>query len=440
MTTTQFDPAAVAHASVQAAAANPSGITADIQRRVAAIIAEMRADIKEREALIHDMLVARVAQEHLVMLGPGGTGKSYVVRRLTQHITGSKYFEKQLDETSDPSEVFGPPDIKAMVDEGKSRRVLTGMFAECTDGFLDEFFNANGPLLHSVMPVLNERIYSNNGIPMSVPLRSCFMGTNKLNADADLAALWDRVHIRHVVKYVSDRQNQMDLVGDAIARMALNGRGTSTTVPGQQLTTVSLEELDQAHHEALALPIDIGVVQQFFDIREELGKGPAQIEVSDRRTVEGMAAVMANAWVRGHDEVKVADLDILASMWWTVQEQRGPARDVILAATNPGEKAALDLLDELDKVKAEIALINKPEIDDTKKRKVGVEQVRNIDRLLAEAVDHFNKATAAGADVSTIQETINKANNEKLRIGKEVFGIDMAQQAAMNAAAGIPQA
>ena len=40
-----------------------------------------------------------------------------------------------------------------------------------TDAFLDEFFNANGPLLHSVMPALNERIFHNNGVPTPIPLR-----------------------------------------------------------------------------------------------------------------------------------------------------------------------------------------------------------------------------------------------------------------------------
>jgi MoxR-like ATPase len=433
MTTTTFDPAT----NVQAAVATPSVITKGIQTRVQAIIAEMRSVIKEREALIHDMWVARIAQEHLLMLGPGGTGKSFVVRRMTQHIEGSVYFEKQLDETTDPSEVFGPPDIKAMVEQGKTKRVLTGMFAEATDGFLDEFFNANGPLLHSIMPVLNERIYSSNGVPTSIPLRSCMMGTNKLNADADQAALWDRVHIRHVVQYVQDRQNQADLVGEAIARMALVGRGTSTVVPGESKTMVTLDELDQAHKEALSLPVPDLVVSTFFDIRDELQNGAAQIEVSDRRAVEGMAAVMANAWVRGHDEVKVADLDVLANMWWTVQEQRAEARNVILATTNPGEKAALDLLDELDKVKAEITAINKPDIDDTRKRKVGVEQIKNLDRLLAEAKEHLDKANAGGTSTTRIQETIDRANAEKLRIGSDLFGIDMQAQANLNNAASV---
>lgn len=433
MTTQTFDPAAL---QVSAPTVQPTGVLT-VQERVAQIIAEMCADIKEREALIHDMWVARVAQEHLLMLGPGGTGKSYTVRRMTSHIEGSTYFESAFDETTDPSQVFGPPDIKAMVEDGKTRRVITGMLPEATDAFCDEFFNANGPLLHSLQPVLNERVFHNNGIPHSIPLRSMFAGTNKLNADVDQAALWDRIHLRHIVGYVSDRQNQADLVGDAIARMALVGRGTDTVVPGQTKTTVTLDELDAAHKEALALPVNDAVFTMFFDIRDELQQGKAQVQVSDRRAVEGMAAVMANAWVRGHSEVRVADLDVLANMWWTVQDQRAEARNVILGATNPGEKAALDLLDELDKVKEEIAQASKPDVDDTRKKKIGVEQVKNIDRLLAEAKGHLQKASDSGASTVRIQETIDRANAFKVQIGKDVFGIDMTAQANLANAAKI---
>jgi len=410
--------------------------TTSVQDRVLNIVAEMSQDIKEREALIHDMWVAAVAQEHLLMLGPAGTGKSYAVRRMCSHIEGSVYFESAFDETTDPSQVFGPPDIKAMVEDGKTRRVTTGMLPEATHAFCDEFFNANGPLLHSMQPILNERVFHNNGIPHEIELRSMFAGTNKLNADADQAALWDRIHIRHIVDYVADRQNQIDLVGDAIARMALVGRGVSTMVPGQSKTIVTLDELDQAHKEALALPVSDPVVAMFFDIRDELRQGKAQINISDRRSVEGMAAVMANAWVRGHNEVKVADLDVLANMWWTVQEQRPEARSVILAATNPGEKAALDLLEDLDKVRDEINAASKPDVDDSRKKRIGVEQVKNIDRLLAEANEHLTKAQAAGAATTRLVEVIGKANSFKLQIGKDIFGIDAtAQQNLANAAA-----
>lgn len=412
-------------------------IDQSIHARITQIIAEQNALIKEREEVVRGMWVAAVAQEHLLMLGPGGTGKSFLVRDFVSHIEGSKLFETAFDETTDPSQVFGPPDIKAMVEDGKTRRVPTGMLPEATHAFLDEFFNGNGPLLHSVMPALNERIFHNNGMPSNIPLRSAFMGTNKLNADADQAALWDRVHLRYVVNYIGDRTAQAEMVGDAIARMLANGRGTNTTLAGVQKTLVTLDELDQAHKEALSLDVPDPVLDLFFDIRDELQHGTAKIQISDRRTVEGMAAVMANAWLNNHTTVTVGDLDILASMWWTVQDQMSAARSVILAATNPGEKAAMDLLDALDDLKKEVKQANESDMDPSRKKRVGVEAVKNADKLLGDARAHFAKAQAAGTSTTKLDEVIKKAEGFKIEVGKSIFGLD--PQAIQNLAnAGQP--
>lgn len=408
-------------------------IDTTIQSKVVAAEAEMNDLIKERSDVIHGVWASRIAQTHLLMLGPGGTGKSFLARNLVDHITGGKLFECAFDETTDPSQVFGPPDIKAMVEDGKTRRVPTGMLPEATDAFLDEFFNGNGPLLHSIMPVLNERVFHNNGMPMAVPLRMAIMGTNKLNADADLAALFDRVHLRYVVDFIAAREQQKAMVSEAIARMALVGRGTATNI-NQSKTTVTLDELDQAHKESLALDVPEPVFEMFFDIREELHHGDAKVVVSDRRLGESMAVVLANAWLRGHDEVKVADLDILANMWWTVQEQRSAVRSVILAATNPGEKAALDLLDELDKLKKNIDEAEASGMDDSRKKRVGVEAVKNADKLLKEAKEHLDKAEAAGVETGRIKETIGKTESFKMDVGRKIFGID---QSTMNNLASV---
>lgn len=401
-------------------------IDQSINQRVNQIIDEQNQLIKERGEVLHGVWVGRIAQEHLLMLGPGGTGKSFLARDTANHIDGSTYFEVAFDETTDPSQVFGPPDIKAMVEDGKTRRVPTGMLPEATEAFLDEFFNGNGPLLHSTMPALNERIFHNNGQPTSIPLRQCLMGTNKLNADADQAALWDRVHLRYVVNYVGARDSQAQMVGDAIARMASVGRGVSTNVAGAHRTLVTLAELDQAHAEALSLDIPDAVIDTFFDIRDELQHGAASVQISDRRAVEGMAAVMANAWLRNHDEVKVGDLDILANMWWTVQDQMSAARGVILAATNPGEKAALDLLDELDKLRKEIKQANDSDLDVSRKKRIGVESVKNTDKLLGEAAQHLAKAQAAGASTARLEEVMAKADAFKVEVGRTVFNLDPA--------------
>jgi len=423
-TTTENQPTVVP-ATVAAATGQAPKIDPSINAKVNAIVNEMNSLLLERGDVIEGAWVGRVAQEHLLMVGPGGTAKSLLSRRMASHISDATYFETALDETTDPSQVFGAPDIKAMVKDGKVRRVTENMMPEASEVFLDEFFNANGPLLHSIMPALNERVFHND-VVTPIPLRQMIAGTNKLNTDADQAALWDRIHLRYIVGYIKDRANQAQMVGDAIARIAQSGRGVSTSLTGQSITQVTLADLDQAHKESLALDVPDPVIDAFFDLRDELQHGAAKVTISDRRAVEGMAAVLANAWVRGHETVTVGDLDILANMWWSLQDQMATVRGVILAATNPGEKAALDLLKGLEDLKKEIKQANDSDMDINRKKRVGVDAVKNTDRLLNEAQGHLDKATAAGTATAKLVEVIAKAEAFKVEVGMSIFNLDPA--------------
>lgn len=381
-------------------------ISRDIQERVAACEAEMNKVIKERSNVVHGMWVTRVGQLHLVMLGPGGTGKSYLVREFVSHIANAVHFETALDETKDPGEAFGPPDIRAMVQEGRTRRVTEGMLPEATDAFVDEIFNGNSPTLHSLMPIMNERVF-HNPKPAPVPLRSLYAGTNKLlDSDPDLAAFFDRLHLRYEVDYVKSRRNQADMVAEAIARMAKVGRGTITSLATSP-TTVTVEELDIAHKEALALDVDDEVFGTFLDLRDAL-RSDGGIVISDRRMVDGMAAVKANAWVRGHDKVQIGDLDILADMWWTLQEQAAKAREIILEVANPTEKATIDLMTALDELQSQFDNIGS--VHESKHTGVKVEIVRNTRELIAEAEESLATAVAAGADTNRLKDLIGRAH------------------------------
>lgn len=401
-------------------------IDLELNGRVNKIIDEMNWLIKERYQVIHGVWVGRIGHLHVVMLGPGGTGKSLLARTVADHITGSQYFECAFDETTDPSQVFGSPDLKAMAEIGRTRRVVDGMLPEATDAFLDEFFNGNTPLLHSVMPILNERVFHDDGKVNPVPLRQAIMGTNKLNADADLAALFDRVHLRYTVDYIKDREAMKEMIATSMARMAKVGRGTSTHI-NDDITKVTLTELDQAHAEALDLDIADSTMELFLDIKDELKVHG--IEISDRRSNEGMLAVHANAWLRGNEEVQPADLDILSTMFWTVQDQQKACRDVVLAAVAPGEKKGMELLDALDELREEIKKVEGE--DDTVKRRVGIEQVRNAEKLINEAKSDREKAVAAGQSTQRLDEVIAKGENFRDMVTNKVFGFSKDESTRM---------
>lgn len=387
-------------------------VQASVQPRLLNILEEMNEENKERAEIAHSMVVALISQQHLLMVGPGGTGKSKLVRDLVRRVTGANYFETALDETSTPDQVLGPPDIKTMVEEGKTRRVPDGMLPTAHLAFIDEFFNGNGPVLHSVMPILNERIFHNNGKPVLTSLMSMFAGTNKLNADQDQAALWDRIHIRHQVNFVKDRDNLTDLLREAMERQV------SSYVPAEP-TTVSVDDLRKARDEAMQLPVSDIAMSTYLDLVETLEH--QGVIVGTRRQVEGLKAVVANAWLAGHSEVKVGDLGIIQHMFWTSQDDVAKVKAAVLTACNPGEKKALELLDDLQQLVEEYKKAG--ELDSMKRNNIGVDLFKKTGKIMDAASPLRANAEAAGASTIRIDELIKQTQALKIKIGTEVFSL-----------------
>src|SRR5262245_24762191 len=148
----------------------------------------------DKEELIRLMLVALAAGEHMLIVGPPGTAKSALVRALARLID-ARYFEYLLTRFSEPSELFGPVDIKAFR-EGSYVRRTEAMLPEAEIAFLDEIFKSNSAILNSLLTILNERRYFTGSKTVKVPLCSLFGATNEIPNDEALAAIFDRFLIR----------------------------------------------------------------------------------------------------------------------------------------------------------------------------------------------------------------------------------------------------
>src|SRR4051794_21693203 len=84
---------------------------ASLQRALAAA----SGSLIEREAVVELVGLCAVAGEHLLVIGPPGTAKSEAVRRVARTL-GGNYFEYLLGRFTEPSEVFGPVDLRKLKD------------------------------------------------------------------------------------------------------------------------------------------------------------------------------------------------------------------------------------------------------------------------------------------------------------------------------------
>ena len=325
--------------------------------KFAAIRREVDAQIHERGDVTRCGLVAIVAQEHMIMAGPAGLAKSMHARAVFRRSAGGRYLEMDLSESTTPEDVFGPLDVPAYVNDGQYRQVLTGGLADVEFFMGDEFFNVNQVTGHKLMPALNERVYKVGGRLVKIPLMTMFSGTNKIIADdPEFMPIWDRIALRVVVDYIQDPDTRLAMSLESLARRAAGQDRTDTRTPGAQFTTLTLDEVRQAGQEALALEIPQRVMEGYRDLSQDLRS--QGIVLSDRRVGTSWPLVMANAWLNGHDEVWLSDLDILVHSWWTTFDNKAKAFSLITEAVNPILADIMALQRDLSSFKAEFAALD----------------------------------------------------------------------------------
>src|SRR5689334_14624930 len=164
-----------------------------------------------REQLAELIVLAAVAQEHLLVIGPPGTGKSAVVRRVAQAL-GGRYFEYLLGRFTEPSELFGAVDLKKLR-EGTVETDITGMLPEADVAFLDEVFLGSTAILNTLLTVLNERRFRRGHTQVECPLRVCVSAANGLPDDESLSAFADRFLIHVFVDPLPDHLLETMLSG-----------------------------------------------------------------------------------------------------------------------------------------------------------------------------------------------------------------------------------
>jgi MoxR-like ATPase len=291
-------------------------------------IREATDGLVERDQLAELMVLGAVAQEHLLVIGPPGTGKSAVVRRVAASL-GGNYFEYLLGRFTEPSELFGPVNL-AKLREGLVVTDTAGMLPEADIAFLDEVFLGSTAILNTLLGLLNERQFRRGHTRMRCPLRICVGAANGLPEDEGLAAFADRFLLHAFVEPVAD--NRLE---DLLAGGWNLAQHTVAAKAGLGCLDVLNAAVPKVDMDALRPTLAHAVRQ----LRQ------AGIGLSDRRIVRAQGLIAAAAVLAGRERAGAEDLWPLLFAIPTAAGQTGARealRDVLAQASHPLLQAVIE--------------------------------------------------------------------------------------------------
>ncbi|MCZ2260835.1 AAA family ATPase [Sporosarcina sp. G11-34] len=299
----------------------------------------LNAKFYEREAEVEAILIAILSRQHLLMIGPSGTAKSALAVELAKMIQDTKYFQWLLTRFSTPEELFGPLSLKDL-EQGLYKRNTASKMPEVHIVFLDEIFKANSAILNSLLSIINERVFYNNGLPVQVPLMSVIGASNEYpEEDEGLEALFDRFLLRFEVEYIADDTNFVSMMKN------LGEHG--------QMPTITMEDLIHFQFLTDMVVIQEEVYSAITKIRKELRD--EGIRPSDRRFKQSLSVLQARALIRGRQVVLVDDIVILENALWETIDQkdtvsvivRRHAQDTAIRALDSIQNEANEVLDSI---------------------------------------------------------------------------------------------
>lgn len=194
---------------------------------------DLKSVLVGKDKEIEFLLYCVLAQTPILFIGEPGTGKSFLINEFIDIIGmgGNKedYYHYLLTRFTEPSEIFGPLNINKLVgDDGEISysRLTRGKLPEAKIAFLDEVFKANSAILNTLLTIVNEKKYHNDGKWEKVPLRFLIAASNEMPEDEDLKAFLDRIVIRVYTDYLEldKKENLKKLVLSAMGEKVVEKR------------------------------------------------------------------------------------------------------------------------------------------------------------------------------------------------------------------------
>ena len=304
------------------------------------LLQEMNRGIYEKETEISLSLLAALAGESIILLGPPGVAKSMVARQLKTAFREAQSFEYLMSRFSTPDEIFGPVSIQKLKTSDTYERAVEGYLPTADVVFLDEIWKAGPAIQNTLLTVINEKIFRNGNREMHLPLKLLVAASNELPAKGEgLEALWDRFVIRIESRPIKLEKNFRAMLLEVKSEERGVKKQSSVAEGKANSNAITAEEYAEWTERIGKIGVKIEVLDAISAIRKSLrtvnvdeAAERRNIYVSDRRWKNIVRLLRTSAFMQDREEVDICDLLPIYHCLWQEPEERDAIRNIVIRA------------------------------------------------------------------------------------------------------------
>lgn len=292
----------------------------------------MNRGIYEKETEISLSLLAALAGESIILLGPPGVAKSMVARQLKTAFRDAQSFEYLMSRFSTPDEIFGPVSIQKLKTSDTYERAMEGYLPTADVVFLDEIWKAGPAIQNTLLTVINEKIFRNGNREMHLPLKLLVAASNELPAKGEgLEALWDRFVIRIESRPIKLEKNFRAMLLESHADFADNADFSDLKITAEEYAEWA-EKICKIGVKGEVLDAISAIRKSLRAVNVDEAAERRNIYVSDRRWKNTVRLLRTSAFMQDREEVDICDLLPIYHCLWQEPEERDAIRNIVIRA------------------------------------------------------------------------------------------------------------
>lgn len=296
------------------------------------LLGEMTRGIYEKETEISLSLLAALAGESIILLGPPGVAKSMVARQLKTAFREAQSFEYLMSRFSTPDEIFGPVSIQKLKTSDTYERAVEGYLPTADVVFLDEIWKAGPAIQNTLLTVINEKIFRNGNREMHLPLKLLVAASNELPAKGEgLEALWDRFVIRIESRPIKLEKNFRAMLLESHADFADNADFSDLKITAEEYAEWA-EKICKIGVKGEVLDAISAIRKSLRAVNVDEAAERRNIYVSDRRWKNTVRLLRTSAFMQDREEVDICDLLPIYHCLWQEPEERDAIRNIVIRA------------------------------------------------------------------------------------------------------------